>query len=325
MKWFLNELSLNGQFESSESFVSHLKEILSFKEKYISFFKNFYCARGLPEFKVSGEITFRDAVNSTKDKNFIRKVIMWLDRNGPFIDSVENEPEHDFIYDLNGKDIIGSSLAYATDSLHFRGEVKLYSFDGSQPNFSYSPIQVDYCCGEEINKIEIENVWNISELEKIAQKYELEKETSFLYPDSWSGFLKYISEAFSYVKVSTDVENIIKKQQFNSVVCERGIFLISILDEYVSSRHQDGSYSEKTNKILKDYFSGGRALFTDESSSNKEQFSNELSFIVNGEKTICSWHGKISYRVFRLHFNYPIKNEDSAINVVYFGPKLTRK
>ncbi|MFV7302175.1 hypothetical protein [Salmonella enterica] len=321
MKWYLNELSLTGQFNSPEIFIAHLKNILSLKDRYSNFFKNFYCPRGLPEAKVSGESTFRDAVVATRDQNFVRKVILWLDRQGPFIDSENTDPDHQFIHEMNGKDITGTSLAAVTELAHFRNNVSVFSFGGSEPDFSYSPLIMEYYYNDMINNIEIENVWEGNVLEQIAEQYE---QASFVYPDSWTGFLEYITEKFPLVKFSTDAIDILNKQQFNNIACERGIFLTSILNEYVASRNADGTYSERTNIILRDYFSGGRALFTDESTTNKDEFRSEMTFTIDGAKVVCSWHGKISFRVFRMHFNYPIKNSDKIINVVYFGPKLTK-
>lgn len=321
IKCYLNELSLTGQFNSPELFIEHLKNILSIKDRYSNFFKNFYCPRGLPEAKVSGESTFRDAVVATRDKNFVRKVILWLDRHGPFVDSDNTEPDHPFIHEMNGRDITGTSLATVTELAHFRDNVSVFSFGGSEPGFSYSPLIMKYYYGDMINNVEVENIWDINVLAKTAEKYEQE---SFFYPTSWDGFLKYITEKFPFVKFSTDIIDTLNKQQFNNVACERGIFLTSILNEYVESRNVDGTYSERTNLILKDYFSGSRALFTDESTTNKDDFKSEMTFTIDGAKVVCSWHGKISFRVFRMHFNYPIKNSDKIINVVYFGPKLTK-
>ncbi|TWD44041.1 hypothetical protein [Pantoea sp. SJZ147] len=325
MKFFLNELSLTGQFNSSESFIIHFKDIISLKERYINFFKIFYFPRGLPELKVSGEKSFREAVNSTGDRDFIRKVILWLDRQGPFIEPDSFELEGDFIYEMDGNDISGTSLAYATDLAYFNSMVKTYSFDSATPSYSHSPLKISYFFNDEISNVEIENFWDLTALECIAKQYEVDDACLGSYPDSWDKFLQYVAENYSYVKFSDDVKGVLKKHPFNSIACERGIFLTSILNEYVASRNEDGSYSEKTNGILKTYFTGGRALFTDESASNKEQFCKEMTFVLDGEDVLCSWHGKISYRVFRMHFNYPLKHQDKSINVLYFGPKITKK
>lgn len=321
MKWYLNELSLTGQFHSPEEFILQLKKVLSIKDKYSNFFKNFYCPRGLPETKVSGESTFRDAVMATRDKNFVRKVVLWLDRHGPFIYPENTDPDHQFIHEMNGEDMTGTSLAAVTEFVHFRNNAGVFSFSDSEPDFSYSPLTMDYYYNDIINNVEIENIWEEHTLEQIAQQYEQE---AFSYPDSWVGFLEYITKNSPFVKFSADAIDTLNKQQFNNIICERGIFLTSILNEYVASRNADGTYSEKTNLILKDYFSGSRALFTDESTTNKDEFKSEMTFTIDGDKVVCSWHGKISFRVFRMHFNYPIKNKDNIINVVYFGPKITK-
>ncbi|EMR7681223.1 hypothetical protein WKA22_001338 [Yersinia enterocolitica] len=323
-KWYLNELSLTGQFHSPELFIEKLKKILSIKDCYTNFFKKFHCPRGLPEVKVSGELTFRDAVVATQDKNFIRKVMLWLDRHGPFIEP-NTDDDNDFICELNGKDVAESALSHVTKLVHFRNNAGLYSFENSVPDFSYSPVLIDYYFNNEVNNLEIDNIWGMENLEDNASKYEKNIKELFVYPDTWTGFLELINKNFKNVIFSDDIITTLNNQPFSSVACERGIFLANILNEYVGSRNTDGTYSDKTNTILRDYFSGGRALFTDESKSNKDIFNDEMTFEIGGSKVMCSWHGKISYRFFRMHFNYPIKNDEKLINVVYFGPKITKK
>lgn len=241
MKWYLNELSLTGQFATTEHFIEHLKNILSLRERFAIISNGFYCPRGLPEVKVSGERTFRDAVINHGEKNLTRKVVLWLDRNGPFTAINNNK---DIVCEWNGKNVDGTTLAQLIEFAPLTDNLFTYSFDNSNPSFSLSPLRIDYFTGsdDEIKTIDVNNHWKLDVLEAEAKNFQGK-------PESWEGFCSYIYDEFPFVNLSVDVFPFLKSQPFSSVICERGIFLVRILNEYVASRNDDGSYSDKTNEI----------------------------------------------------------------------------
>jgi hypothetical protein len=72
---------------------------------------------------------------------------------------------------------------------------------------------------------------------------------------------------------------------------------------------------------------GDRALFSGESPSNQAKFRQELTFqdpAAACRANFAHWHRKISYRFFRLHFEWPVPAEATQLKVVYLGPKLTK-
>lgn len=60
---------------------------------------------------------------------------------------------------------------------------------------------------------------------------------------------------------------------------------------------------------------------------NQREFCSELTFSdpENAGKFIFAhWHGKISRRFYRIHFEWPITKDMSRLKVLYLGPKITK-
>jgi hypothetical protein len=43
-----------------------------------------------------------------------------------------------------------------------------------------------------------------------------------------------------------------------------------------------------------------------------------------GADIFAHFHGKISHRFFRLHFDWPVPSTATRLKVLYIGPKLTK-
>jgi hypothetical protein len=81
-----------------------------------------------------------------------------------------------------------------------------------------------------------------------------------------------------------------------------------------------------SSEILQMFFQGERALFSPESSTNRRECRHEMTFPDpdGGDDIFAHYHGKISHRVFRLHFDWPVPAAASKLKVLYLGPKLTK-
>ena len=77
--------------------------------------------------------------------------------------------------------------------------------------------------------------------------------------------------------------------------------------------------------MIDDYFKGERAAFSGESATNLIEFKDALTFSLgDGTTLFAPWHGKISHRYFRLHFEWPLESKRKKLSVPYFGPKITK-
>ena len=90
-------------------------------------------------------------------------------------------------------------------------------------------------------------------------------------------------------------------------------------------RGEHGEEGQVAQEIIKNYFSGDRALFTGESVTNQKSFNREMTFRrTSGDSYFAHWHGKISHRFFRLHFEWPLSKDRKKLEVFYLGPKITK-
>jgi hypothetical protein len=95
----------------------------------------------------------------------------------------------------------------------------------------------------------------------------------------------------------------------------------------MAGRGADGAEGPASREIIEQFFSGGRAAFSGESETNQIRFRDEMTFSTAGPPSgsiFAHWHGKISHRVFRLHFEWPVPQRATTLQVVYLGPKLTK-
>lgn len=87
------------------------------------------------------------------------------------------------------------------------------------------------------------------------------------------------------------------------------------------------AFTHRTHEIVADFFTGEKALFTDESDGNKSYFRKDLTFedMSNpGQEKLYSWHGKIKTPQYRVHFSWPLTEKQEYIDIVYIGPKITK-
>ena len=132
---------------------------------------------------------------------------------------------------------------------------------------------------------------------------------------------------FPNLVLSESIERVLAPHPFNLYVIERSMELLTVLQQYLESRDDNGRHTANTRDLLARHFSGGKAWFTDESATNKRAFKNELTFpdpIDPTAQVFCPWHGKIKTPQYRIHFAWPIEAADRVIRVVYIGPKITR-
>ena len=102
--------------------------------------------------------------------------------------------------------------------------------------------------------------------------------------------------------------------------------LLGHLDLYMCDREPNGAEGVVARSVIDNFFTGERALFTGESPSNQRDYRDVLTFPDpdGRDRIFAHWHGKISHRVFRMHFEWPVPAGQTLLKIVYLGPKLTK-
>ncbi|HGY9574167.1 TPA: hypothetical protein ACOJPC_002353 [Vibrio fluvialis] len=321
MTWFINEVSFTGQYENNKSFIEHLKSLLRLRQSNKIIKDGLYCSKYLPHLTVVGNSTVRDAVKAENDRDLTRQVIEWLDKKGPFIDSIREQIEND---DFELYDIVVTEYAIG-ESVRQKligNYSALYSLETPKFEFTTSPLVVNQIDDNlTIIAHNIDNFWTLEDLVKSAENH-------IPQPTSWNEMLDLVIESFPGLSLSDELGDYLNPHPFSLVICQHVMLYMKIFNSVIESRDEFGRYTEKTHEILKKHFLGDGAKITDESDTNKVKFKEEMTFKDPrdvSKNLFCSWHAKISLRQFRIHFDFPIKSTDKTMAICYIGPKLTKK
>jgi len=111
MEFYLNELSLQGQFPSLDGFYSTFSDLMRMRFVLRSVGKELYCSRKFEYMRVFADVSLREAVQRlSRDQQ--RVVLPWVRQNGPFWDDSRLHTEDDYIECL-GHVVTGTGLAEA--------------------------------------------------------------------------------------------------------------------------------------------------------------------------------------------------------------------
>jgi hypothetical protein len=249
--------------------------------------------------------------------------MVWLDRTGPFVDD-DRLTEPDDYFEYCGLDVTESGLGEATRRIKAREAAWTLSFKGGRLDFTVSPLIVDHGLAEaRLGKYNVENVWTARDLAESAIN-------SGPAIASWRILVEVARERFSRLVLPDSLYQnpALAQEPFEATIRDRVLVLLSHLDSYMGGRGSGGAEGPRARYIIETFFVGDRALFSGESPTNQRKFINELTFPdpEDSNKTIFAhWHGKISHRFFRVHFEWPVNTEATKLKVVYIGPKITKE
>ncbi len=316
MAWYVNELSLCGQYQIPDDFLNDLSELMRLRRQTPMLAENLYCLKALALQNVTYNQNFREVVQ--RDKTLLQPVLAWLTKYGPFWDADRQQNQDDY-FEYLGQDVTNQSLAeIARRKLAGQESVSVSFANGG---FDHAPLTIEQGLAEErLAIVDIDNIWNFSKLSNDV----LSKTPR---PVNWEQMLNQAIARFNKLSFSPNCISALLMEPYCSYVTERVSELLHVLNEFMNCRCEDGTYSDRNNELIRQYFAGGKALFTDESESNKHDFKKEMTFPDFDRSTaevFCSWHGKIKSPQYRIHFEWPSKTHQT-LRVFYIGPKLTKR
>lgn len=319
MTTYLNEASLQGQFPDAISFGRELRALLQARAGSEVLRQNFRLTRAFSGAPATTTLNVRAAVQQCRDRDLTGAVMAWLDKRGPFIDDDRLSDPDDY-FEFAGLDVTAGGLGEAARRTKFGAYCCTFSFVGGQVNFALDPLHVDHGLPEDrLGRYAVTNTWDVVKLLDFANSAEP-------MPTCWHDLVKHARRRFSSLDVA-DLHLIpaLAREPFEASVRDRALALMAMLNEYAQDRDINGCEGESARQIVKNFFTGARALFTGESETNERTFRNELTFVTqNGEHVFAPWHGKISHRYFRLHFEWPLSGDRRKLRILYLGPKITR-
>lgn len=278
--------------------------------------KQLFCSRTLHTRLVTQNMNFRQAVQSAPNRQILQLILAWLTKYGPFWEDDRESNAEDY-FEQNGQDVTDLGLGEAARR-RLSGQCAS-SFSFRQGGFDYTPIEIRQGLPENIiNTVLVRNIWDMAALRQNAQN-------AVPAPVNWLQMLEQAQGRFDKLTIYPDSITPLRGEPFSQYVVERVFELLGVLQEFMECLHVNGNYSERNNELIATHFSGTKAWFSDESDTNRRDYSKELTFVdpENGGNVFCPWHGKIKTPQYRIHFEWPVGSK-SVLRIFYIGKKITK-
>lgn len=318
MEWHVNDLSLTGQFATPYAFKAALEPLLQLRSREQNLRERLYCSRSLVSRPVTANANLQQAVLATGDKSFCQLTLAWMAK-GPFWDDSRQLNEEDY-FEYNGHDVTDQGLGEAARRCQVEVPANAFSFQGSSHSFTSSPLCIQHGLMEDIKgTVDVDNWWNINVLESTLKSLRTVR--------CWADLQNEVTRRFPNLTISTRAFDELLSTPFSTCVTTGVFERLKVLDIIVQETNPVGKLSRFGMALLENHFSGGKAWFSDESTTNKKSFRQEMTFqdpSVTGKTIFCPWHGKIKTPQTRIHFEWPRPANQREIKVLYVGPKITK-
>lgn len=320
MRFYLNEASLQGQFDDETAFRPLLEALLAARARS-PLLAAMRTTPALAERPVSHARNLREVVQGWRGSPIAGVMLAWVGRNGPFIHEDRLPDDEDFFHCL-GVDVTDGGLGEACRRVKACEAVATMSFPGGTPDFARSPLPVAHGCEEEpIFTYSVDNFW---EAEAAVAAALARDEPA----RSWQAMVQAARARFRTLILPDTIwkDQRLACEPFDPIIRDRFYVLLSYLDVYMRDRNADGSEGRAAREVVRIHFKGDRALFSPESLTNRNNFRADMTFDDpdGGAAIFAHWHGKISHRFFRLHFEWPVPATEERLKILYIGPKLTK-
>lgn len=320
VRFFLNDLSIAGQFVSADAFVAELRRLLEARDRLELVREGLLCSRSLGDRPATPTQTFQSIVLAYRDKVLKQRVLHWLGKAGPFWEDDRAAADED-LFHFAGTDVTLQGLGEAARRRLLGANDAVYSLPGAGNGCDNNPLVVAQGLLEaKITDVEVPNHLSIESMQDAAIR-------ALRKPKSWTEMLAAVGQAFDSVSLSDDIAEVLRPHPFSANVAERVMELVGILDRLAKSRDQRREFTEASHAIVANFFAGGRARFTDESTTNKREYREEMTFPdpdTPGERIFCPFHGKINQPAYRIHIRWPLEARHEKVAVLYIGPKITK-
>jgi len=321
VRWYINDSSLQGQFETKEAFVSSLGKVASVRFRLGDEQPRLFCARHIWRRPATTRMNVHEAVQKSRSDE--KKLILsWIAKSGPFIED-ERREEREGAFEFKGENVTDSGLGEAARRERAGDSSGVFSFAGGPIDFEQTPLTVLHILPENRETVRVGNLWDVRELESRLRENRAARD--------WPELIAICRQRFDHLEISGDILEIaLHRETFCRTVAESIQLRLAVLQQVMSGRSvSDGKMTDDAHKLWQKHSQGDRAWFSDESDRNKQRFEKELTFRdpsnPSGSLPPCYWHGKINQRTFRIHFQWPVPPGQARLKVLYIGPKITRR
>lgn len=320
MRFYLNEASMQGQFEDESDFRPLLEQLMAARARS-PVLAGIRTTPALADRPVTHDRNLRQVVQGWRGSPTAGALLAWVGRNGPFIDEDRLSEADDLFYCLS-VEVTNGGLGEAARRDKAGEAAATVSFPGGASNFAQSPLSVVHGFEEEpLGHYSVENFWDMDAA--IARVI-----TEQAPATNWQEMVEAARERFPKLLLPNAIyeDARLAREPFDAIIRDRFYALLGHLDAYMCGRDENGDEGPEAQEIIRAHFLGERALFSPESTTNKRDFVTEMTFPdpEGGADIFAHFHGKISHRFFRLHFDWPVPAATHRLKVLYIGPKLTK-
>ena len=304
MDLIVNDQSIHEQFHNLTDLQRAFKQLSEMRRVAKNYRREIKCSRIIYQCKPMPRVKLLPAIDQIPDHNLRRAILSWLTRNGPFWEDDQEHSRSDWLEFKDELIVTDTGIGEAAFRVFHGGDCGLITVCPS--DWTHNPIQVIWRQGEDTTDTKIapiDNWWIPHELEDDLARMSLPI-------GSWGELAKFSVSRFDGLMFFEESFAPLLELPFSKSASDRIQKLLDILNSLVRAYDADGSRTGEGHRIYGDYFTGGRAWFSDSSDSEKRQFREELRFSdqnlqIHGLS--CTWHGKINYTMpIRMHFSWPI-------------------
>ncbi len=309
-----NDLSIHGQFHDIPTFRIALKQLMAIRNVAKRYRREVYCHRNMASVQIMPNVYMQQAIQGLHIDDR-RAVMQWLTRRGPFWEDERLHDEDDWL-ECSGDVITDTAVGEAAYRCLNRTETSLVSLIPS--SWDFSPAVVKWWKSDkEVESVEIVNYREADDLEAALKTV----------PDqiaSWRELADASRARYTQLTFSLDCFKPLEGHPFALYAAQGVLSRLETLDRLKVCFNAKGERTAEGHEIYQTHFAGQRAWFSDSSDTEKRDFQNDLTFLLNdGTSLFCPWHGKVNYHIpLRIHFSWPVTAVD-PLYIVYVGPKLT--
>ena len=319
MELFANDRSIHGQFHDLRAFRDALARLMAMRAAARRFGREVHCHREFLTVIAIPGVPLQQTLGQLAESER-RAAFGWLTRGGPFWDDVRRHGVGDWL-EYRGEVVAETAVGEAAFRALHDNACGLVSVSPS--DWEFSPVEVIWrreAEGLRERRASLDNWWDVAALEAHLQ-------TAAPPIKSWDALRDVAIRRFGRLTFAGDCFRPIAGLPFSVGAAERVLLLFDILARLVRAFDSSGRRTAEGHDIYRTYFTGGNALFSDSSDTEKLDFRNELTFRhpdQPGRSLFCPWHGKVRHLELRVHYTWSGRAGE-PLYVVYVGPKITKR
>jgi hypothetical protein len=316
----LNEFALHGQL-AEHDVPALLQALLQFRKTAADHAAPLRCRREVLQRPVCGDVTLRDVLFELSAQDNRRRLLLrWLTTEGPFLDE-ERSHGADVWFECHGEVVTDWTLAELAHRRVEDSEAPVAAVSVRPSLMEVDPLTVTLV-GDSGSRLDVAVRNHVDDAALREWLASCEPPMS-----SWSDLRTRARAACTSLVFSDEAFAPLDSQPFHPGVADRLLERLRVLEALKCAFAPDGSLTQAGQELRQKHFVGEKAWFTDSSTGEKRDFSQDLTFAHPervGETLFCPWHGKVKTPQMRIHFSDPIA-ADAPLYVVYVGPKITKR